>query len=106
MLSFWGMRRRSDFASGIREIAKRDREGVVICAQTYSRAAALVAPSVHLALRTLKVSHLDVLCVAWWDEEPPERIMDAARVLREQGKIRTIMLSGHQRPNLRARGRR
>lgn len=99
-LMFWGLRRRSDFARGIRAIAKKDRDGMVLCAQTYSRAAALVAPSVESALRTLKTSHLDVLCVAWWDEEPPERILDAARVLREAGKIRTIMLSGHHRPNL------
>jgi aryl-alcohol dehydrogenase-like predicted oxidoreductase len=99
-LMFWGMRRRGDFAKGLRAIAKKDRDGMVLCAQTYSRAAALVAPSVESVLRTLKTSHLDVLCVAWWDEEPPERILDAARVLREAGKIRTIMLSGHHRPNL------
>ncbi len=99
-LMFWGMRRRSDFARGLRAIAKKDRDGMVLCAQTYSRAASLVAPSVESALRTLRTSHLDVLCLAWWDEEPPERILDAARVLREAGKIRTIMLSGHHRPNL------
>ncbi len=99
-LMFWGLRRRSDFAKGIRAIAQKDREGMVLCAQTYSRAASLVAPSVESALRTLKTPYLDVLCVAWWDEEPPERILDAARVLREAGKIRTIMLSGHHRPNL------
>ena len=97
-LMFWGMRRRDDFARGVRAIAKKDRESVVICAQTYSRAASLVEPSVDSVLRTLKVSHLDVLCIAWWDEEPPERIMDVARVLREKGKIKTIMLSGHHRP--------
>jgi aryl-alcohol dehydrogenase-like predicted oxidoreductase len=97
---FWGMRRRSDFARGLRAIARKDREGLVLCAQTYSRAASLVAPSVELALRALETPYLDVLCVAWWDEEPPERILDAARVLREAGKIRTIMLSGHHRPNL------
>ena len=68
--------------------------------QSYSRVASLVEPSLDVALRALKLSHVDILCLAWWDDLPPERILDVARVLREKGKIRTIMLSCHHRPSL------
>jgi aryl-alcohol dehydrogenase-like predicted oxidoreductase len=96
---FWGLRRRDDFGRGISRIAKRDREGLVIAAQTYSRSAMLVEPSVDSVLRSLRVDHVDILCLGWWDDVPPERILDAARVLRERGKIRSIMISCHHRPS-------
>ena len=62
-LLFWGLRRRDDFGRGIARIAKRDRDGVVIAAQTYSRAAALVEPSVHSVLRERgKIRQIMISC--------------------------------------------
>lgn len=95
---FWGLRRRADFGSGIRNIAARDREGVVIAVQSYTRMASLMGCSLDATRRALKVDHVDLLCLGWWNDEPPARIIDAAIRLREQGKVKHLMISSHQRP--------
>jgi predicted aldo/keto reductase-like oxidoreductase len=96
---FWGLRRRDDFGRGVARIAKRDRENVVIAAQTYTRVASLMEGSVDRVLRALRVEYIDMLCLGWWDDVPPERILDAARMLRERGKTRHLMISCHHRPS-------
>jgi hypothetical protein len=42
----WGSRRRSDFGEGLRNIATKDRSGMVIAIQSYSRFASLLEWSV------------------------------------------------------------
>ncbi len=99
---FWGLRRRGDFGSGIRRIAHARRERVVIAVQSYTRAASLMAPSLDCALRTLGTDYVDLLCLGWWDDVPPERILDAARKLQARGKARHLVISGHHRPAFEA----
>ncbi len=96
---FWGLRRRGSFGRGIAKIAARDREGVVIAVQSYTRVASLMSTSLDCVRRSLKVDHVDVLGLGWWDDLPPERILDAARKLKEQGKTRSIVISCHHRPS-------
>ena len=54
--------------------------------------------SIDRSLRFLKTDYVDILCLAWWNGPPPKRILDAALELREKGKIRTLMVSRHNRP--------
>jgi aryl-alcohol dehydrogenase-like predicted oxidoreductase len=95
---FWGLRRRGDFGSGIRNIAARDREGVVIAVQSYTRMASLMSCSLDSTRRALKVDHVDILGLGWWNDVPPPRILEAAIRLRDQGKVKHLMISSHQRP--------
>lgn len=97
-LLFWGLRRRSDFGSGVRNIAARDRDGVVIAVQSYTRVAALMGCSLDSARRTLKVDQVDLLCLGWWNDAPPQRILDAALRLRDKGAVKHLMISSHLRP--------
>lgn len=99
-LLFWGSRRRTDFGRGIRAVAKKDRERAVIAIQSYTRIGWLMGWSVNRALRELGTDYVDVLCLAWWNGPPPRRIVDAALRLKEKGKVRRIMVSGHDRPAL------
>ncbi len=94
---FWGLRRRGDFGGGLRRLAARDRDKVVIAIQSYTRLGLLMAPSVWLALRTLGTDHVDVLSLGWWNGMPPRRILDAARDLKEKGRVRKIIISSHER---------
>ena len=97
---YWGSIRRPAFGRAIRNVAKRRRESIVLTVQSYSRVAALVAPSVELALRRAGVEYFDFLLLGMWNRPPWEGLVDAALRLRAQGKVRHLMLSTHNRPSL------
>lgn len=95
---FWGLRRRGDFGSAIRELAKKNRDDVVVAIQSYSRSAWLMGCSVDRALRELAVDQVDLLCLGWWQSMPPPRILDAAREIKGSGRAKHVMVSCHDRP--------
>ncbi len=95
----WGARRRASFGAGLRQLAKGHREDVAIAIQTYTRVASLMDWSVDRALRSLETDYVDLLTLSYWNGPIPERILDAALRLRESGKVRNIMASGHHRPS-------
>jgi aryl-alcohol dehydrogenase-like predicted oxidoreductase len=97
---YWGSLRRSAFGQAIRNVARKNREGVVLTVQSYSRVGALVAPSVELALRRTGVEYFDFLLLGMWNQPPRAGIVEAALRLRAQGKVRHLMLSTHNRPSL------
>ena len=103
---YWGSLRRPAFGRAIRNVARRNRSGVVLTVQSYSRVGALVAPSVEIALRRAGVDHFDFLLLGMWNAPPWEGIVEAALRLRAQGKVRHLMLSTHNRPSLEAHFRR
>jgi aryl-alcohol dehydrogenase-like predicted oxidoreductase len=97
-LFLWGSRRRSDFGRGLKSLSRSHRDRVVIGVQSYTRAAWMMRFSVESALRALGTDHVDLLGLAWWNASPPLRILDAARKLRDAGKVRHILVSMHHRP--------
>jgi len=94
---YWGTFRRGQFGQALRNLKPR-RERMALALQSYSRVAALVRPSVEIALRKLNFEYADVLLLGLWNRKPPPRIMDACRRLRERGLIRHIAISTHHRP--------
>ena len=95
---YWGSARGSDFGRGLAAVARKRREDLVVVVQSYSRMRLAMKPSVHSALRQLKIDYADILLLGWWNKMPPNRILDGALTLREAGKVRHIMISGHHRP--------
>jgi predicted aldo/keto reductase-like oxidoreductase len=94
----WGSRRRADFGRGLREVARKDRARATIAIQTYARAAWTMPGSVDRALRALGTDYVDILGLAWWNGPPPERIVERALALKDSGKVRSLMISCHERP--------
>jgi aryl-alcohol dehydrogenase-like predicted oxidoreductase len=94
---YWGTFRRGGFGQALRNL-KPQRDRMVLALQSYSRAAALMAPSVEMALRKLNFDFADVLLLGLWNHKPPPRILDAGRKLRSRGLIRHIAVSTHHRP--------
>src|SRR5258708_3440317 len=89
-------RQRRPFGQALRNLKpQRDRMALVL--QSYSRVAALMRPSIEIALRKLNFEYADVLLLGLWNKMPPRRIMDASRRLRERGLIRHIAISTHHR---------
>ncbi len=95
----WGSIRKSSFAKGLNVLAKRHREKMFIAIQTYTRAGSLMEWSVDRALQKLGTDYVDVATLSWWNGAIPQRIIDAGLFLREKGKVRHLMVSGHNRPN-------
>ena len=97
---YWGSIRRSAFGRALRHVARRNRAGVVLTVQSYSRVASLVRPSVEIALRRAGVEYFDFLLLGMWNAPPREGIAEASLRLRAEGKVRHLMLSTHNRPSL------
>ncbi len=94
---YWGSLRKGPFGQALRNL-KSQRERMVLVLQSYSRVGALVAPSVERALGKLNFDYADVLLLGLWNHQPADRILDAARTLRQRGLIRHIAVSTHHRP--------
>ncbi len=94
---YWGSRRSEPMGSVIRQLAPRHRDELVLVVQSYARVGFLVKLSIERALKKLGVDHIDVLLLGWYNGAPGRGIIDAAMELREQGRIRHVALSGHNR---------
>jgi aryl-alcohol dehydrogenase-like predicted oxidoreductase len=97
---YWGSLRRPAFGRALRHVARRNREGVVLTVQSYSRVAALLRPSLEIALRRAGVDRFDFLLLGMWNAPPGPRMVEAALRLRAEGKVSHLMLSTHNRPSL------
>jgi predicted aldo/keto reductase-like oxidoreductase len=97
---YWGSIRRPAFGRAIENVARRNREGVVLTVQSYTRVAALLAPSIELALRRAGVDYFDFLLLGMWNKPPGKGLIDAAQRLVEKGRVHHLMMSTHNRPSL------
>lgn len=94
---YWGSFRTSGFGQAIKKLAATHREEMVTVVQTYTRIGMLMKSSLESALRSLGIEYTDILLLGWWNDPPPQRILDAALALREAGKVRHILVSCHNR---------
>jgi aryl-alcohol dehydrogenase-like predicted oxidoreductase len=95
---YWGSIRRPGFAQGIRRLARHSRDKFAVALQSYARwPATLLRANVEAGLWRLGLDYADVLVLGWYNRRPPQGILDAALELREKGRVRHLMMSGHQR---------
>ncbi len=97
---YWGSWRRPDFGRGLARLAQRERDSIVIVIQTYTRVGGMMRRSLERALRQLGIEAADYVLLGWWNRLPSERILEAARALRGEGKARQLMISCHHRPQI------
>ena len=99
---YWGTVRRPAFGRAMRNVARRNRDSVVLTVQSYSRIPALIGPSVEVALRRSGLDYFDILLLGMRNERPGPAYIDIFQRLRAQGKVRFLALSTHNRPLLRS----
>jgi aryl-alcohol dehydrogenase-like predicted oxidoreductase len=97
---YWGSIRRPAFGRAMRNLARRKREEIVLTVQSYSRVPGLIGLSVESALLRTGLDHFDILLLGMRNEAPARAYIDAFLQLREQGKVRFLALSTHNRPLL------
>jgi aryl-alcohol dehydrogenase-like predicted oxidoreductase len=93
---FWGSRRGESFGAALKRL-RAQRERFVLVIQSYTRLASLLSWSLERALRTLSFDYTDILLLGLWNKPVPSRILDAARRLKERGRVRFLALSTHNR---------
>lgn len=94
---YWGALRRSPMAEGIRRLAKRDREKLVIVVQNYWPWAKLIPGSLKRALKELGLEYADILLFSTFRKMPNQWLIDKALELKNRGLVHHLGLACHQR---------
>jgi len=94
---YWGAARRGMMAEGIRRLAKKNRERMVVVVQNYWPWARLIPKSLTRALKELKLDYVDVLLFSTFRKRPNHRAIDMALQLKEKGLIHHLGLACHHR---------
>lgn len=95
---WWGALRTKKMARGIRAVAREGREDLVIVMHAVSRKPATISKLVEHALGQLGLDYLDALLLGNQNRAPTPEFMEQIAKLKEQGKLRFLALSTHQRP--------
>jgi aryl-alcohol dehydrogenase-like predicted oxidoreductase len=95
---WWGALRTKKMARGIRAVARKGREDLVIAMHAVARNPAAISKGVENALSQLGLDYLDVLLLGNHTRAPAPRLMEQVNELKQQGKLRFLALSTHHRP--------
>jgi aryl-alcohol dehydrogenase-like predicted oxidoreductase len=94
---WWGALRTKKMARGIKAVARKQREDLVIVAHALSRTPSAMSRFVQKSVNRLGVDCLDVLLLAGHNARPDPRLIEHAYRLKDQGLIRLLALSSHRR---------
>jgi len=98
---YWSTPRSSKFKEGLRNLIKTDRHNINIVLQSYDHLGLLTPRAVNKGLKALNIDYADVLLLGWYNYIP-KHVADVALKLKEEGKIKYIAMSGHNRPTFGA----
>jgi len=94
---FYGSIKRRGMRRAIRHLARSDRERMVVSLCLFAARPNKLRASCQACLRELGLDHADVLTLAMRYQHPEARTVDAALQLRDEGRIRHLAISGHDR---------
>ena len=97
---YWGTVRRSGFGKALRNLGRQYRDELILTVQSYSRVPRLMGPSVEWALRRAGLEYFDFLLLGARNDIPSDDYIEVFERLRDQGKVRFLSLSSHNRPLL------
>lgn len=94
---YWGALRRKGMGKAIRNLAKKDREKIVVVLQYFPRVSSLLQWFLERGLKSLKLDYIDVLLLGYFNKRPSQKIIDKTLDLKEKGLIRFLGISSHNR---------
>jgi aryl-alcohol dehydrogenase-like predicted oxidoreductase len=83
--------------AAIRNLGPNYRDDLVIVMQTYDHLGIFMGRAHEKGMAKLGIDHADVLILGWFNRYPGRRVLDAAQRLKDQGKVRFLAMSGHNR---------
>ncbi len=90
--------RSSAFRDFVRQMSREGRrQELVIGLLSYSHMASLGDRFLKSALKQLDTDYLDGLILGYYPKRPPQRVLDWALRVKQQGLVRTIGLTTHNR---------
>lgn len=102
---FWGNPRRKGMGEGLKALVKTDRDNLVIALQTYDHWGPFIQGGVEKGLKALGTDRADLLILGWFNHPPQGKLLENALKLKEQGKVRFLAMSGHERRTFGAMAR-
>lgn len=95
---YWGSIRQPEFARAMVNLSKMHRDELILTVQTYSDDPGSIEAEVEAALKTAGLENFDFLLLGNRMEKPSDAYIELFERLREQGKVRFMSLSSHNRP--------
>jgi aryl-alcohol dehydrogenase-like predicted oxidoreductase len=90
--------RSKEMIAAIRNITRRgQRDRLVVCLMEYTHSQLIGKRHFHKGLRKLGLDYVDVLMLGYHPRKPRRQVMDLGRELKEEGLVRHLALSGHNR---------
>ena len=94
---FYWVSRKPGMRDALKELAGKERENLIIGVQTYDHGGFFLNRSVEKALRDLATEYVDILFLGYFNKMPNKRLLEGARRLKEEGKVRFLGVTGHNR---------
>jgi aryl-alcohol dehydrogenase-like predicted oxidoreductase len=97
---YWSLTRRGGMTQAIRNLAPAHRDELVVVMQTYDHFGPFMVRAHERGLKKLGIDRADVLILGWFNYCPGPRILEATQRLKDEGKVRYLAMSGHNRSTL------
>jgi predicted aldo/keto reductase-like oxidoreductase len=96
---YWGALRTQRMAEGIKKVARRNRDDLIIVVHTLARTVSSINRVVHKSMKRLGVDYLDVLLLGMgrYPQGPRSRLIEHADKLKDDDLIRALAISSHHR---------
>jgi aryl-alcohol dehydrogenase-like predicted oxidoreductase len=85
-------------ADALKNLVRSHRNEVVVAFQSYDKSGLLMRHFHEKGLRRLGIDHVDLLLMSWMRGVPRGRMLATALKLKEEGKVRHLGVSTHDRP--------
>ena len=94
---YWGSKRKDAMAEGIRRVIANNREKTVIVVNGFIPFGFRYRQIVESSLRMLGTDYIDVFLIAFHPSPPGRSQIDTLLKMKDEGKIRILGLSSHNR---------